>query len=123
MRARGRAALLLGALRRFLVLLGIAAAVTLAGSLFLALLTGVAVERAVSLGFYGVGSFLLVAGFFVGNRGPMRTRSEPAGGPKKVRLAGPSEREDALNTSAVFVAIGLALLVLGVVTDSRFELY
>ena len=38
---------------------------------------GASLSRALSLGFYAVGAFLLVAGFFMGNRGPVRLRGQP----------------------------------------------
>jgi MFS family permease len=112
------------ALRRFLVLLGVAALVTAAGSLLLGLAVGAKVDRAVSVGFYLVGCFLLVAGFFVGNRGPVRPRgaATPLLGARFVRWATPSEREESLNESAIYVTIGLLLIILGVVVDSRSRL-
>ena len=42
-------------------------------------LLGASLDRAVSLGFYGLGCFLMVSGFFVGNRGPARVKSEASG--------------------------------------------
>ena len=118
--------MVLAALRRFVVLLAGAAGVTVVVSLVLGLLAGSSVERSVSLGFYVVGSFLLVAGFFIGNRGPVRTKGEGGSllfGSRLVRWASPAEREETLNTSAVFVAIGFALILLGVVADSRYALF
>jgi hypothetical protein len=117
----------LAALRRFAVLLGLAAGVTAFGSLLFGLLAGASVSRALSVGFYVVGSFLLIAGFFVGNRGPARLKHSddavPFFGSRILRWATPEEREDAINTSAIFVVLGLALIVLGVVADSRYALF
>src|SRR2546430_17338439 len=45
-------------------------------SLLIGLLTGSSSGRAVTLGFYLVGCLFLLAGFFLGNRGPARVRSE-----------------------------------------------
>ena len=82
-------------------------------------------SRVVSLGFYVVGCFLLVAGFFVGNRGPVRVASEEAHGRASasaataLRGATREEQEEALDTSALFVVLGFVLIVLGVVVDNR----
>ena len=68
--------------------------------------------RSVSLGLTLVGSFLLISGFFVGNRGPVRVKDDdaPMAGPfvfgnRLVRWATPSEREETINLSAVFVSV------------------
>jgi hypothetical protein len=117
--------MLLAALRRFLVLLVLAAGVTVAGSLLLGVLTGAPPRRAASVGLYLVGSFLLVAGFFFGNRGPVRLRGDdgvPLLGSRIVRWASPAEREEAINTSAIFVVLGFVLVLLGVVADDRYTL-
>jgi hypothetical protein len=39
-----------------------------------------------------------------------------------IRFVSAREQEDALSDSALFVVLGLALLALGVLTDSRFPL-
>src|SRR5919201_1606351 len=68
----GLARALLAGLRRLLVLIVVVAGVTALCALALGLLTGASASRSLSIGFYLVGSFWLVAGFFVGNRGPVR---------------------------------------------------
>jgi hypothetical protein len=118
------------AARRILVLLGVSLGLTAAVSVALGLILGSSVARSASLGFYLVGSFLLVAGFFLGNRGSVRLRgqagdegmwglSRRAG----VRMATPDERRDALANTAIFVSLGLVLIVAGVLTDPRYSLY
>ena len=105
--AAPRLAHLGAAARRFAVLLGGVAAATA---------VGLAPRRPrwsarrstgrVSVGFYLVGCFLLVGGFFLGNRGPVRPKRRAAPsllGPRFMRWATPAEREDTLNSSAVFV--------------------
>ncbi len=86
-----------------------------------------ALERALSLGFYLVGSFLLVGGFFVGNRGPVRAKDDRPGvfflPSHRRRWATREESEAAINDSAIFIALGFALIVLGVATDSRYDLF
>jgi hypothetical protein len=116
--------MLRAALRRFLILLGGAAGITFALSVALGLAFGAAFTRAVSLGFYLAGSFLLVAGFFVGNRGPVRPKGQGPSlfGARFMRWATPVEREEALNESAIYVVIGFVLIVLGVAADSRYKL-
>ena len=126
--------MLLAALRRFALLLAGTAAATSALSLLVGLLLGSTVSRSVSVGLYLVGSFLLVAGFFAGNRGPARLRgAEDEGGAvsglfgvgvgrRRLRWATIEEREEALSNSAVFVVLGLALILLGVLADTRVKL-
>jgi hypothetical protein len=89
------------------------------------LLAGMSLNRSLSLGFYLVGAFLTVAGFFVGNRGPLRARAEEAMAPRggrALRRASPDEQFEAMAVSAVFVLLGFVLMGIGVVIDSRVEL-
>jgi hypothetical protein len=117
--------LLLSAARRFSLLFAGVAVVTVGVSAVLGAAAGASFDRAVSLGFYLVGSFLAVAGFFVGNRGPIR-RSDSTGassfGSRIVRVATPEEREETINSSALFVVLGIVFVVLGVFVDSRYRL-
>ena len=120
--------------RRFGGLLLLASAVTVPVSLLFGALADVALDRALSLGFYLLGSFLLVGGFFVGNRGPVRLKREdgagagmpllglPLLGGRAVRWATPEEREEAISMSAVLVTLGLVLILIGVAADSRVSL-
>lgn len=125
---RSTGALLRAAGRRFaLLLVGIAGGTALV-SLAIGLAAGAGVSRSISLGFYVVGSFLLIAGFFVGNRGPVRVKGDPGVGMfglfrnRRLRWASGSEQVESLSLSFVFVALGLVLIILGVVTDTRYEL-
>jgi hypothetical protein len=123
--------MLVAALRRFAVLLAIVAGVTVAVSMLFGALAGASVTRSISLGCYGMGSFLLIAGFFVGNRGPARVRAETAEsggifspwvGGRIMRWATATEVEETINTSAIFITLGLVMIVLGIVVDSRYNL-
>jgi hypothetical protein len=123
---------LVAALRRLAILLLLAAAVTVATSALLGVLIGVSIDRAVSLGCYGVGCFLLIAGFFIGNRGPTRVKSETAApsalplplfGSRKLRWATGGEQEETINNSAVFVGLGFAMVVIGALVDSRQQVF
>jgi hypothetical protein len=117
------------AARRLGALLAIAAAVTLMLSLLLGLALGSSVSRSVSLGFYCVGSAILILGFFAGNRGPARTKGEGGGGfllplpGRMLRWASPIEQQESISLSAIFVTVGFVLIVLGVLADSRYELF
>jgi hypothetical protein len=121
-------ALLAAALRRFVFLSAVAAAGTALVSMAIGLLLGAGISRSISLGFYGVGSFLLISGFFVGNRGPVRVKGDPGFGvfgvfrDRRVRWATGSEQAESLNLSFVFVALGVLLIVLGVIADTRYKL-
>jgi hypothetical protein len=113
--------------RRFLGLFVLSSAITLAVSLAIGLPLGAGVPRTVSVGFYAVGSFLLISGFFVGNRGPVRLKRTDEGGPfllgsRFVRWATPEEREETINLSAIFVVLGFVLILVGVVADNRYDL-
>ncbi len=122
--------MLLAALRRFGLLVLFAVAVTTAGSLLFGALLGYGLDRSLSLGFYFVGCFLLVCGFFVGNRGPARVKSESASaslfgmfGDRRLRWATPGEQYETITSSAVFVSVGILLIVIGAIVDSRQSLY
>ena len=130
----GRAQVLLGAARRFFVILGSATLIVLAVALPVGLLLGSGVSRSLSVGFYVIGSFLLVAGFFVGNRGPVRLKGDDTDvgasvgmfgigiGGRRLRWATPEESADAMSSSAAFVVIGFVLIVIGVIADNRVQL-
>ena len=122
------ATILRAAAKRFLgLLLAVAGGTTLV-SLALGLAVGGNVARSLSLGYYIVGSFLLIAGFFVGNRGPIRVRGEPGFGMfgfarnRQLRWATGAEQVESLSLSFVFVALGFALVVLGAAVDPRYSL-
>jgi hypothetical protein len=123
-----RARLLGGALRRLATTLVIVVFGTAVVSLLVGLALGSSVSRSVSLGFYVVGSFLLIAGFFVGNRGPVRVKGDPGFGmfgifrDRRLRWASGSEQVESLSLSLVFVILGIVLIVLGVVADTRYSL-
>jgi len=118
------------ALRRFAVLVGAIGGGTVIVSILFGLLLGASLPRSIALGYYLVGSFLLLAGFFSGNRGPVRPRSDddqvgvlarPRG--RRVRWATREEHEEAINSSALFVVLGLLLIFLGLVPDNKHTLF
>jgi uncharacterized membrane protein YczE len=117
---------LLAAARRFVVILAIAVAGTSAISLLGGLALGASPNRSISVGLYLVGCFLLVSGFFLGNRGPLRiTNEESMVGlrrPRQLRAAPISEQRESLNTSAIMVVIGLVLVAIAAAVDTRVQL-
>jgi hypothetical protein len=121
-----------GLRRLFLLVLG-AVSVTALGSIVLGALVGASLGRALTVGFYLVGCFLMLAGFFVGNRGPARVKSESdtraspmgmlLGGGRNLRWASLGEQNETINNSAVFIAIGLVLVAIGILFDSRHAFF
>jgi hypothetical protein len=119
-------------LRRLFLLIFGAAAATAVGSIVIAKLLGSPLARSVTVGFYLVGCFLMLAGFFVGNRGPARVKSESDarptplgifGGGRDLRWATLGEQNETINSSAVFIALGLVLVAIGILIDSRHSLF
>lgn len=119
---------MLAGLRRLLVLL-VATALGL-GALAAAVgaAVGASVERSVSVTYYVVGAFLLVLGFFAGTRGPLRPRhaeeTEAVTGlfgvglaMRGARRATHGEQQDSLATAGIFLAVGIWLILLGVLVD------
>jgi len=122
---------MLAAIRRLVLLVVGCSIVVAAVSALLGALIGASLDRAVALGFYGLGCFLMVSGFFVGNRGPARVKSETAGssilplpgmGDRRLRWATLDEQNETINNSAVFIVLGLILILIGVIVDSRHSL-
>jgi hypothetical protein len=112
---------LVAGLRRFFTVLGAAAAVIGSFSFLAGLMAGADLSRSLALGYYLAGSILLIGGFFVGNRGPVRAKRNqpiPLLGTRFVRWATPDELDEAINTSAVYVSLGFALILVGVLADS-----
>ena len=117
-----RRQLLRAGFRRLALLLVAIAAGTAVASLAVGAIIGAPLPRALSVGFYAIGSFALVCGFFVGNRGPARGRGSAANsllGQRKLRWARPEEQAEAITTSALFVTVGLVLVVIGLAVDPR----
>src|SRR5437660_11504288 len=113
------------ALRRFAVMLGGIGVATIAVSLVIGPVAGLSVSRSIAVGLYIVGALLMLFGFFVGNRGPLRTKGESPGffGPRAVRGATVEERHEAINSSALLVSIGLILILLGALSDPAHRLF
>ena len=128
--------MLIPALRRFAILLAAIGVGTAVMSSLFGLLLGASLSRSIPIGFYLMGSFLLLAGFFFGNRGPVRPKGGAADadpgaggdiffrlGSRRLRWATGEEQKEAINTSAVYLPIGFFLILLGVASDSRHALF
>ena len=121
-------------LRRLVVLLASTAVGLGVLAALIGLASGASLERSLSVTYYLVGSFLLVLGFFAGNRGPLRTRiadeEEPIAGMfgtglavRGARRATRDEYQDAVATAAIFLSVGAWLILLGVVADPSVKLF
>jgi hypothetical protein len=122
---------MVAALRRLVLLVVGCSIATAAISALFGALIGASLDRAIALGFYGLGCFLMVSGFFIGNRGPARMKSEAAGwtmlplpglGERRLRWATREEQNETINNSAVFILLGVILVVIGVLVDSQHSL-
>jgi hypothetical protein len=116
--------MLRAAARRFGLLLGGTSAVVAVCSVGVGAAIGASLNRALANGFEAFGCLLLVLGFFIGNRGPVRTKGDavPFFGPRFLRWATPEEHSTTIAESAIFVVLGLLLVVIGVAIDKRFSL-
>ena len=123
---------MVAALRRLARLIVGCSIVTAGISALFGTLIGASLDRSIALGFYGLGCFLMVSGFFVGNRGPARVKSEAAGwtmlplpgiGSRRLRWATLDEQNETINNSAVFISVGLVLVAIGILFDSRHAFF
>ena len=120
---------MLAGLRRLAILLAATAVGIAVVAALLGLAFGSSLTRSVSLAYYVVGTFLLVLGFFAGNRGPLRPRagdeaSDPVTGlfgvgiaTRGARVATDVERKDSVATAGMFLTVGIWLILLGIVID------
>ena len=86
---------------------------------------GSALGRALSLGWYIVGSVLLISGFFVGNRGPARPQGEGWSRLLAAALGAvgdPDEQRESISFSALLVVLGFVLILLGAIADTRYSI-
>jgi hypothetical protein len=112
------------ALRRLAVAFGAVFGATVVVSLLVGWIFGATPQRSVSLGLDLIGAFLLVIGFFVGIRGPVRMTGGdvPGSTGRFVRWAAPDERLETINVSAILVGLGFALVLIGLALDPRYSL-
>jgi hypothetical protein len=121
--------MVLAAARRLMGLFAVVGGVTLLLSLLLGAMAGTSLRRSLALGFYVVGCVLLIAGFFVGNRGVLRaeTDEERSGGVfgfgrRGVRSATGEEQRESIRVSGLVIGLGIALLILGAIADTENNL-
>lgn len=99
-----------------------------------ALVSGASLERSLSVTYYIVGAFLIVLGFFAGNRGPLRGKvpaeEEPITGLfgvglalRGARRASRREQRDTLETAVIFLGLGAWLILLGIAADASVPLF
>ncbi len=100
-------------------------------SVVVGVLLGADPRRSIALGLYGVGSLFIIVGVFYGVRPPVRTTGgggspgifgSLAAGGGIARWADKDDIEESLGLSAVFVSIGLLLIVIGIAIDPRTRL-
>jgi hypothetical protein len=113
----------LGALRRF----AIALAIVVAGAALVGLVAAAVIKqglrRDLAVGFYLFGTGLLALALLLGTRPPVKFKE--GGDPaipsgffdRGVRWASREEQNDALNVPALFVSLGLCLILIGAVVD------
>jgi hypothetical protein len=122
------AGVLLGGVRRLAIMTASIGGATLAVSLLLALLAGASLRRSIAVGFYVVGSVLLLTGFFVGNRGVLRAEGDLERpslfgfGRTRIRSATGEEQRESVRVSALVIGLGIALLILGALADNEKSL-
>jgi hypothetical protein len=95
---------------------------TAAIALVLGLALGAGVSRSISVGWYVVGSAILIGGFFVGNRGPTRPQGEgwfAFSTRRWIRWASADEQRESVSLSALLIVLGLVLILLGAAADTR----
>jgi hypothetical protein len=124
-----------GAARRIVLLFGASIVVIAVVSALIGLALGGSASRSAATGLYLVGCFLVVLGVFAGVRGPLRPAGEPDEGDalgsllgvgifaKGVRQATSDERSDARATAWLFLAVGITMILVGIVLDPRTRLF
>jgi hypothetical protein len=112
------------AARRIAVIFLVLAGGTGALALLIGLAAGAGIGRALSVGWYSIGSVLLISGFFIGNRGPARPQGEGWSAfslQRWVRWASPDEQRESISFSALLVVLGFVLIILGAIADTRYS--
>jgi hypothetical protein len=116
------------ALRRFATLVAAAGVAAALLGLLVAALPGESFRRGLAIGFYVSGVGLCALAFLLATRPPVRSKGEggflgigrwTGGG---VRFATRAERDESINLPAIFVSIGVLLIVAGALVDSRHGL-
>jgi hypothetical protein len=117
-------------LRRFAIVAAVVVVATGVISLLVGLALRDSVYRSLAVGYYLGACMSMILGVCFGIRPPVRQEGEQGAigglfgifGSGTVRFATPEEREDSLASSAVFVALGLVLVLFGLLCDGRHPL-
>ena len=114
----------LAAARRFFTLLGAIVEAIFLCAVSIGLILGTSLNRSIAVAFEAFGCLLLLFAFFVGNRGPARTKGDahPFIGPRFLRWATPEEHQSTIAESAIFLVLGIILIMIGLAIDSRYRL-
>ena len=116
--------MLANALRRFVALVGVAAAGGALLGLLIALAGHEAIRRGLALGFYVAGVCLCGLALLLGSSPPVRGRDGGFAGFGRwvgggVRWASRAEHDEAINLPAVLLTVGVVLILIGVGVDHR----
>lgn len=109
--------MIVAAARRFFLFVGCLAAGTAVIGAFIAVISSNDVARVVSLAYYAVGTLCITFGFALGTRGSFRM---PRRGEAQARIA--VEAQETIASSGLLIAVGVLLLVIGIVVDPRVRL-
>ncbi len=104
--------MIVAGLRRFLIILGALVGGTTAIGALVGLASGHSLNRAISLGLYGVGSFCTIIGFAMTMRGALRPHDRD--GHAVVEDTG-----SARSASGLLITAGLVVIVVGMAVDNR----
>lgn len=124
---------MLAGLRRLFALVLAVSAATVLVAVLAGLVAGSDPLRAVAIAFYLVGSLALLAGVAAGARGPMRPTRSSDEAPKMalfglgvaargMRPATVDERREGTALAGLFLVLGIALIVFGILADSAIDL-
>jgi len=104
--------MILAGARRFLIVVSVLLGGTIAGAAVIGLVSGNSLNRSISLGLYGVGSFATIIGFGMTMRGALRPgdhHGRPiADDPGSARAA-----------SGLLISVGIVIMLVGMAIDSR----
>lgn len=128
-RPEGR--ILLEGLARFFGFVAVTGTVACLGGLLVGALLHEGARRGIAIGLYLTGSFFAGCGVLMATRPPVRSRSTTGGlggamsslgglfSPGGVRFATRDEHHEAMNVPAVFISVGVILVVIGAFVDVR----
>jgi hypothetical protein len=102
---------ILAGARRFLIIVAVLMGGTIAGAAIIGLVSGNSLNRSISLGLYGVGSFATIIGFAMTMRGALRP------GHQDDRVV--EDEGSARAASGLLISAGIVIMLVGMAIDSR----